>query len=60
MILYFSTKEALKGLEMISHVDIAFGSSLTGALNMKANQISVQVQGGHHLAEKKQIIPSEI
>ena len=37
-------KIMIKGLELISSVELAFGSCLTGAINMKSQEISTQVK----------------
>ena len=34
----------IKGLELISGIELAFGSYLTGAINMKSKEISMQVK----------------
>ena len=47
MVHYFIISRQLKqikGLELISAVELAFGSSLTGAISMKSKEISMRVK----------------
>lgn len=41
---YLKTNETFKGLDVISGVELDFGGSLTGAINMKSKDISI-----HHI-----------